>query len=125
MHQYEVIKIQNIYNFTDSSKIINEFELVKEVFQLCYRIKVLGTKSTLVSYYRKKGETPVQMTVDELSKEHKAIILMIMVIMGKEPELGRLFFEGGYREASKIVNEVLEVPKSVREFRERFLKNLN
>ena len=126
MHEYESLKIQNIYNFTDGSKKINEFELVKEVAQLCFRVRVLGTKATKIMYCEEKGKKPTYVTVEDLSGQHKAIIVLVMVIMGKDMEdVSKLFFDKVEKVEMNLKKKLyirLEIPRSIREFREKFIK---
>ncbi len=125
MNGNEAVKIQNLYNFTNSSKKINEFELVKEVTRICFRVRVLGTKSTKVYYCEEIGN-PTHIVVEDLSMRHKAIIVIIMIIMGKDKnDVSRLFFEGGFEKVASILKDLkifFEIPKSIREFREEFIK---
>ena len=125
MNGNEAVKIQNLYNFTNSSKKINEFELVKEVNRICFRVRVLGTKSTKVYYCEEMGK-PTHIVVEELSMRHKAIIVIVMIIMGKDMKnVSRLFFEGGFGTVASILKEMqinYEIPRSIREFREEFIR---
>lgn len=56
---------------------------------------------------------------------YKAIIVVVMIIMGKDMKnVSRLFFEGGFGTAASILKEMqinYEIPKSIREFREKFI----
>ena len=125
MNENEAVKIQNLYNFTNRSKIINEFELVREVARICFRVRVLGTKSTKVYYYEEIGKS-THFVVEDLSMRHKAIIVIVMIIMGKDMKnVSRLFFEGGFGTAASILREMqinYEIPRSIREFREEYIR---
>ena len=126
MNENDLIKIQNLYDFTDSSKRINEIELLKEVTQICFRVRVWGEKATKIYFQEVRGMEPTPTTVDALSNTYKAIIVVVMIIMGKDMKnVSRLFFEGGFGTAASILREMqinYEIPKSIREFREKFIK---
>ncbi len=124
MNENEYIKIQNLYDFTDDSKEIDEFELLKEVTRLCFRVRVLGKKSTKVCYCKGEEKELTQSTVDELSMTHKSIIVIVMVIMGKEMKgVSRLFFRQTTQATYHLKDMQMEyeIPKSIREFREKYI----
>ena len=126
MNGHKALKIQNIINFTDGSKKIDELELVREVNQLCSKVRLYGTKTTQVYYYKNKGEQPVYTTVEKLSIKHRAIIVTVRAIMGEDMKNdSRIFFGGGFGIVESILKEMhinFEIPRSVREFREKFIK---
>lgn len=68
MNENDLIKIQNLYDFTDSSKRINEIELVKEVTQICFRVRMWGEKATKIYFQEVRGMEPTPTTVDALSE---------------------------------------------------------
>lgn len=126
MNENDLIKIQNLYDFTDSSKKIDEFALVKEVMQICFRVRVVGEKATKIYFQEVRGLEPIPTTVDALSKIYKAIIVIVMIIMGNDMKnVSRLFFEGGFGTVASILKEMqinYEIPRSIREFREEFIR---
>ena len=125
MNENDLIEIQNLYDFTDSSKKINEFQLVEEVRQICFSVRVVGEKATKIYFQEVRGMEQIPTTVDALSKTHKAIIVIVMIIMGEDRKnISNLFFRQGFGTVASILNEMqinYEIPKSVREFREKFI----
>ena len=65
-------------------------------------------------------------TVEDLSGQHKAIIVLVMVIMGKDMEdVSKLFFDKVEKVEMNLKKKLyirLEIPRSIREFREKFIK---
>ena len=125
MNENDLIEIQNLYDFTDSSKKINEFQLVEEVRQICFSVRVVGEKATKIYFQEVREMEQIPTTVDALSKTHKAIIVIVMIIMGEDRKnISNLFFRQGFGTVASILNEMqinYEIPKSVREFREKFI----
>ena len=126
MNENDLIEIQNLYDFTDSSKQINEFKLVDEVRQICFSVRVVGEESTKIHFNEVRGMETMPTTVDALSQRYKAIIVIVMVIMGEDREdVSKLFFRQGFKKTASILKEIqinYEIPKSVREFREKFIE---
>ncbi len=126
MKEEKNIEIQNLYDFTNPSKKIDEFQLVEEVRQTCFSVRVVGEKATKLYFQEVRGIEPTPTTVNALSKTYKAIIVIVMIIMGEDRKnISDLFFRQGFGTAASILKEMqinYEIPKSVREFREKFIR---
>ena len=119
MKKKKTLNIQNVYDFTNSSKKIDEFKFVEEAKQICFIVRVKGIDDAEVCY-KKKGKKK-RKKVKDLSKKHKFSIVIAMSIMGEKlKDVAKIFYY-----PTDDVEQFLEImgckytkPSSIHELRE-------